>query len=69
VTTGDSIGLLQCHGTRAGDVVAQAMAMSNGDNVTGVFMPVIPGSDVIAQAKPAGGIECLILLHRYTDGN
>lgn len=65
VTTTDAGGLLPCHGARAGDMVAQAMAWSNGDNVTGVFLPVIPGTDVIVQAKPAPGIECLILLHRF----
>ena len=59
-------GLLICHGARAGDLVAQALALSNGDDVTGVFLPVIPGADTICQAKQAPGIECLIRLIRYT---
>jgi len=70
VTTADHAGLLVCHGTRPGDIIVQAMAWSNGDDVTGVFMPVIPGPDVIAQARPAPGIECLIVLQRFVpDGN
>lgn len=64
-TTGDP-GLIACPGARPGDLVAQAMAMSNGDDVTGVFHPVIPGADVIAQARPAPGIHCLLQLHRFT---
>lgn len=65
VTTGDGPGILTCWGARAGDVVFQAIALSNGDNVAGVFEPCIPGPDKIVQAKPAPGIECLIQLHRY----
>ena len=58
-------GLVTCRGARPGDLVAQAMALSNGDDVTGVFHPVIPGSDVIAQARQGPGINCLIQLHRF----
>lgn len=64
-TTGDGPGIVLCYGARAGDVVFQAMALSNGDDVTGVFDPCIPGADKIVQNKPAPGIECLIQLHRH----
>ena len=68
VTTAEP-GVLRCWGARAGDLVFQAMSMGNGDSVTGIFAPVIPGSDVIVQAKIGPGIECLILLHRnFPDG-
>ena len=50
----------------AGDVVFQAIALSNGDDVTGLFCPCIPGPDVIVQNKPAPGIEILIQLHRHS---
>ena len=64
VTTSEP-GLLQCYGTRAGDIVAQALALSNGDNVTGIFAPVIPANELIAQVRQGPAIECLILLHRF----
>jgi len=67
VTTGEP-GTLLCHGVAAGDVLVQAMAMSNGDDVTGIFMRIVPGQDVIVQAKQGSGIECLLVLHRYTNG-
>ncbi len=69
----EGIGLIRCLGARPGDVVAQAIKSpdpnnpnSTGDDVTGVFHPVIPGADVIAQAKNAPGITCLLQLHRFT---
>lgn len=68
VTTAEP-GLLQCYGTRAGDIVAQALALSNGDNVTGVFAPVIPANEMIAQVRQGPQIECLIMLHRFTTEN
>jgi hypothetical protein len=64
VTTGDSIGLLHCHGVQAGDVIMQALAWSNGDDVCGVFAPIVPAVETLAQVKPVAGIECLLLLHR-----
>lgn len=64
VKTGEP-GLLKCLGARPGDVIAQAMALSNGDNVSGVFAPVIPGNDLIVQVRPGPDIDCLLLLHRY----
>ena len=67
VTT-DQPGVLLCRGARAGDVVMQALALSNGDDVTGVFLPMIPGPDVIVQAKPAPGIDCILLIHRPING-
>lgn len=63
-TTTNKPGILQCYGARPGDVVVQAMAWSNGDDVTGVFMPLIPGNDIIIQERAAPGIECVILLQR-----
>lgn len=65
VTTADQPGIVICYGARPGDVVFQAIALSNGDNVTGVFEPCIPGIDKIVQARAAPGIEALIQLHRY----
>lgn len=59
-------GLLVCRGARAGDLIAQAMALSNGDDVSGVFHPVVPGPDTIAQARQGPDIECLLVLHRFT---
>jgi hypothetical protein len=67
VTTGQP-GVLLCHGVMAGDILVQAMALSNGDDVTGVFMPLAPGNDTIIQGKQAPGIECLLVLHRYSNG-
>jgi len=62
-TTGEP-GLIRCYGVLPGDKLLQAIAWSNGDNVTGVFAQVIPDNDTIVQIKPAPGIECLLLLGR-----
>lgn len=51
-------------GAQSGDRLLQAMAWSNGDDVSGVFGPVIPAHNVIAQVQPVGGIECLLQLLR-----
>jgi hypothetical protein len=48
----------------AGDRVLQAMAWSNGDDVSGVFGSTIPSNELIAQVKPVGQIECLLQLLR-----
>ena len=56
--------LALCPGARAGDLVAQAMA-PNGDSVLGIFYPVIPGSDRIAQCKGWAEGEALLVLHRF----
>jgi hypothetical protein len=64
VKTQEKPGLVHCYGTRAGDYVAQAMALSNGDNVTGIFGPMIPADEIIAQVKPGPDIDCLLLLTR-----
>lgn len=66
VTSIERPGLVLCRGAMAGDVVFQAIALSNGDDVTGLFHPCIPGPDMIVQAKPAPGIEILIQLHRHS---
>ena len=65
VTSIERPGLVLCRGAMAGDVVFQAIALSNGDDLTGLFDPVIPGPDKIVQNKPAPGVECLIQLHRH----
>lgn len=72
IATTEGIGIIRCLGARPGDFVHQAIKLpdpnnplSTGDDVTGVFHPVIPGNDVIAQAKNAPGITCLLMLHRF----
>jgi hypothetical protein len=40
------------------------MAWGNGDDVSGIFGPIIPANEIIAQTKPIGGIECLLQLLR-----
>lgn len=62
--TGSATGLIACPGARAGDQLVQAMAWSNGDDVSGVFGHVIPANEMIAQVKPIGGLECLLQLIR-----
>jgi hypothetical protein len=64
VRTVESVGLLHCYGVQAGDVIVQAMAWSNGDDVSGVFAPIIPARELIAQIRPVGDLECLLVLHR-----
>jgi hypothetical protein len=64
VTTVESVGLLHVYGVQAGDVIMQAMAWSNGDDVTGAFGRVVPALETVAQIKPVGGLECILLLHR-----
>jgi hypothetical protein len=64
VNTSDQVGLLPCPGAQSGDRVLQAMAWSNGDDVSGVFGPIIPANNVIAQVKPVGSLECLLQLLR-----
>jgi hypothetical protein len=63
VKAADQIGLTSCPGARPGDLVFQAMA-PNGDSVLGVFHPIIPGNDVIAQARPWPEGAALLVLHR-----
>jgi hypothetical protein len=65
VVCGDQPGLVLCRGARAGDMVAQALA-KNGDDVRGVFGPVIPAVDVIAQVKGWAEGEALLVLHRFS---
>ena len=63
-TTVENVGLLHVYGVQAGDVIIQAMAWSNGDDVSGVFAPIGPALETIAQIRPVGNLECLLLLHR-----
>jgi hypothetical protein len=65
VVCADAAGLVPCQGARAGDLIAQALA-DNGDDVKGIFGPVIPAADVIAQLKPWAQGSALLVLHRFS---
>ena len=67
VMTEESVGMRRVFGVEAGDRILQAMAWSNGDDVSGVFAPIVPANEIVLQIKPVGHLEVLLVIERTLD--